>query len=268
MEHLDVVVIVAYHRLANLPSELAPWRERYDLLPAKALTGSSGPLYTDGDGLGVLSTGVGKVAASTSTLALVLDERVDVEKATFISVGIAGGPPPRVDLGDVVVADAIVDWDAKLRWDDDGDGPPLDTNPYLPSPPVYRLDRGLVEKALDATDGVDLADGSTIRRGVNVCGDELWHGAAIAAQVDWLVDRYDVGRYLVTEMEDAGTAVALDRLGRLDRYLSIRGVANFDRPTDETPARDHLRSESFGREFTRGRDNAATVGAAVVDSLR
>lgn len=68
---------------------------------------------------------------------------------------------------------------------------------------------------------------------------------------------------LVTEMEDAGTAIALDRYGLLDSYLSIRGVANPDRGAMGDG--DESFDESFKAGFGVAVENATAVRMALVD---
>ncbi|ELY60363.1 purine nucleoside permease [Natronococcus amylolyticus DSM 10524] len=96
-------------------------------------------------------------------------------------------------------------------------------------------------------------------------GDEFWHGPRYAREVDWLCERYGVGPYATTQMEDAATATALERFGLLERYLSVRAVANYDRS-----APGETVEESFdGTEASLALaiDNAERVGSAVVEAL-
>lgn len=267
---LDVVVLVAFDELHGLPSERAPWLERYDLdAMTLDIDGIDDPVLTDGRGLALVSTGIGKTAAATTITALCSPGRVDIDRATFITVGVSGGPPDRVSIGSVVIATSIVDWDLKVRWGLGGGSsdPPIGRVPYLEEPPVYRLASERVDQAADLVSTIDL-DGGTVQLGTNVCGDELWHGEALARQVEWYVDHLGCEAYLATEMEDAGTACALDRVGKLDAYLSVRGIANFDRPTDGRPARDNLFDDDFEAGFERGLANAVEVGAALVEGFR
>ena len=82
------------------------------------------------------------------------------------------------------------------------------------------------------------------------------------------MDEYDAGTYATTEMEEMGTATALDRFGLLDRYLSVRGVVNFDRPYDGQSIRESLHDGVEKETFDATLDNVISVGAAIVDELR
>lgn len=257
---LEMIVLVAFDELEGLPSERSPWIERYDIDRSVELTGCPTPVYVNDRGLAVVTTGIGKTAAAVSTAALLASDRFNHDDARFLTVGVAGGPPDSVEIGSVVIATSIVDWDAKLRWD--GDEQPIAINPYLDEPSAFSLEESLVDEASRAASEVR----PPVHLGTNVCGDELWHGATTARQVEWLVDRLGCDPYLATQMEDAGTTCALARFDCLDRYLSLRGIANYDRPTDGTSPREHLLSDDFEAGFERGLTSAIEVASAVVDT--
>ena len=160
--------------------------------------------------------------------------------------------------------------DDKARF---GDGE-LALDPYTGDQGVFELDADLVERARSVAAGVELsqpADQSgerpVVTGGVNLCGDELWHGAALAEQVGWLLDERGVGTYRATEMEDAGTASALARFGQLDRYLTVRGISNHDRPTDDGDPAESLFDPAFESGFGVAAENAVGVAGAVLEHV-
>ena len=267
---LDALVVPAFDDLDGLPGETDPWHEAYDLDRRIEIAGVPEPLCHDGR-LGVVPTGVGKVAAATTVTALLSSSDLAVT-GPVCSVGVAGAPPS-TPLGSVVVADTVVDWDDKCRFD----GGELTSNPYTGDQGIKRLDTALVEQARSVGGEVDLCrpgDGAgptgappEVLGGVNVCGDELWHGQGMADQVEWLLDERGVGPYRVTEMEDIGTAVALARFGRLNQYLTVRGVSNHDRPRGERPARESFADPAFEAGFGVAAENAVRVARAVIEAL-
>lgn len=275
---LSALVLPAFDDLPDVPSEAAPWHDRYALDNTLEIEGLSVPIRYSENGLGVVPTGIGKAAAATTTTALLSDDRLDLSGALVCSVGVAGGPPD-LTIGSVVLATAIVDWDDKCRFEPESDEPvPLATNPYTDGQGVFHLDRERLDQALDVGERIDLesVDGGLDTRengrstpqvvtGTNVCGDELWHGDELAEQVEWLVETAGVDPYRVTEMEDAGTAFALSRFGRLDQYLSVRGVSNHDRPVTDVSARESFFSPTFEDGFETGLTNAVRVASALVD---
>ena len=261
---VDVLVLPAFDDLTGLPGEAAPWRTAYDLDATVHIEGVPTPLrYTD-HGLAVIPTGIGKASAATTTTALLTSETLRLEEALVLSVGVAGGPPT-LPIGSVLLADAIVDWDDKYRVDPDENDPPLALNPYTKGKGAFELNAELVERARALAEEVDLeGTDPEIVGGTNLCGDEFWHGVELAEQATWLVSQYGLEPYRATEMEDAGTATALTRFGRLDRYLTVRGISNHDRPKSGS-AREHLLGSTFESGFELGIENAVRVARAIVD---
>ena len=262
--------------------ERRPWLERADVVDAVSVPGLDSPLYLDGDGVAVTTTGLGKAEAATTVATLLASAAIDLDGAYVLSAGVAGAAPARAALGSVFLADVVVDWDRKHRWDRDDGGPSVAPLAYEPGESVRRLDPTLVEVAAGTARGADLtadpaveayadrypeAGGGepTVGVGPTVAGDEFWHGPRHAREVDALCERYGVEPYATTQMEDSATAAALDRHGLLGRYLSVRAVANYDRP-----APDQSVEESFdGTEesLALAIENAGRVGWAVVEGV-
>lgn len=266
---LSALVLPAFDDVSALPSEQGPWERAYDLDNELAVSGLMTPLqYTD-DGIGVVPTGIGKASAATTMTALLASDQLDLTQTFIVTVGVAGGPP-RLPIGSVVVADTIVDWDHKCRVDPDDGAVPLAMNPYTEGVAIT-LPTDRVERACAVGETVSLTTGPVgtapeVVRGTNVCGDELWHGTAVAEQVTWVVEQHDCGPYCATEMEDAGTAVALSRFDALGQYLCLRGIANHDRPTGDQSARDSLLSPDFEEGFDVAVRNVVRVARQVVDT--
>ncbi|MXV60824.1 phosphorylase [Natronorubrum sp. JWXQ-INN-674] len=294
--------------------ERRPWLERSDIVDALAIPGTDSPVYLTDSNVAITTTGIGKSDAATTVTALLANPTIDLESAYVVSSGIAGSSPETTALGSVAVADTVVDWDRKHRWDhgenatasnehgaeptagedhagdataatadaDRSDERPIDRLNYRPRDYVHRLADGVVDCGLEAARGVDLlADaaareyqreypaapdaGPTIERGTTVCGDEFWHGSRYAREVDWLCERYSVGPYVTTQMEDAATARALERFDLRDRYLSVRAVSNYDRPAPGQSVRESFDGDPASLALAI--DNAARVGSAVVEGL-
>lgn len=277
---LECLVLPAYDTLSGLPSELDALQTAFDATHTIEVPGLSRPIACTDDRIGIVPTGVGKLAAATTVMTIAATDAIDLADATVVSAGIAGGPPQRVTTGSLVVASTIVDWDNKLRFDRprSANQQPVETNPYNEAHAVHRLDEEVVDRFAGAIDAeahdraVERAAAGTeidptharIHTGTNLCGDELFHGHEVAAQADELVAAHGCDPYLVTQMEDMGTAVALDRLDRLDQYVSVRAVSNPDRPADPTVV-DGLDPE----RFATGADIAlAGLAAGIVPAVR
>jgi len=270
---IDLVALVlpAFDDINGLPGEVEPWERAYDFENELQIAGVNTPIRYTNSGVGVVPTGIGKVAAATTVTALLTSEQIRVDDTLILSVGVAGGPPI-LDIGSVVVADSIVDWDHKCRVDtDDSEESPLAMNPYTGGM-VFDLCAERTNWALDIATDVSLStDGGRTRNprvvsGTNLCGDELWHGEQLARQVEWLLGELNVGPYHATEMEDAGTAFALNRLGYLDQYVCLRGISNYDRPLGDNTARDNLFSPTFEDGFEVGIENVVRVARRLIDA--
>lgn len=285
---LDVLVVPAFDDLPGVADETTPWYEAYDLSESVEVSGVPTPVACSERGLGVVPTGVGKSAAATTTAALLSSPVLDLGETTFLTVGVAGGPPD-LPIGSVVVSDTIVDWDDKCRLDPEESAVPLAMNPHTDDQGVFELNRQLVDDVLslaadaDLVTPTDVPDGSNwddtgeretapdadgdpvVITGTNLAGDELWHGHEIAEQAKWLVDQYHAPPHLVTEMEDAGTAAALERFDALDRYVNIRAVSNYDRPKPGVSARESLFNAEFEEGYEPAIENAVAVARRFVE---
>jgi purine nucleoside permease len=266
--------------------ELGLWLDGYgEFARELSVPGAYAPVYVTDSGVGVTATGMGPAHAAASVTACLATDRLDTDDAYLVTAGIAGVSPHAGTVGSVVLADHVVDWDAKLRA---GAGERAEPWPFGP-PRSYELDRGLVAAAERIAAGVELADSVAARRrradydaapasdppaverGTTVAAD-IWHGHALAAQAESLVAEYDAGTYATTECEGFGTAVACDRFGVLDRYLSVRAASNFDRPPggdadgDAAAATDVGGGHELDLEAT-AYTNAYRVGRAIADAV-
>ena len=270
---IGALVLAAFDDVAGVPGELRLWLDAHEFAASVAVEGVPEPVRVTREGLAVALTGIGKAAAATTVAAILASGRLDLDGALFLSVGVAGGPPD-LAVGSVVIADAVVDWDHKLRVDPGSDERAIAENPYTGGA-SYDLEPDLVDWALEIAQAVDLPAGggngpegpseAVVVTGTNVSGDELWHGVELARQVEWLLDRRGAGPCQATEMEDAGTCCALERFDRLDRYLSIRGISNPDRPAPGTPGLESLGGPAFDAGFEPARRNATAVAREVID---
>ncbi|AGB16889.1 purine nucleoside permease [Halovivax ruber XH-70] len=278
------------------------WLERLPIETAYEIPGADGPLYVTADTrVAVTTTGLGKAPAATTVAALWGAGGLDLSETYWLSAGIAGSAPARAALGSVVVADAILDWDRKHRWDPTELGPPTegdnvnDPSPardadrsaveqlaYLPEDALFDVEPALVELARDAASDVALTTDRGVRDyqetypdapasapavdvGPTVTSDEFWHGTGVAREVDSLAAAYGIDPYVTTQMEDAATATALGRFDAADRYLSLRAVANYDRPAPGETVHDSF--EGTTDSVALARENVVRVGLAVVDRL-
>ncbi|WP_247729418.1 purine nucleoside permease [Halovivax limisalsi] len=270
------------------------WLDRLSIRAAYTIPGAESPLYLSEDGVAVTTTGLGKAPAATTVAALWCADGLDLDATTVISAGIAGAPPERASLGSVFVADAVLDWDRKHRWDpdevadaesadDQGDGPvTVEPLAYEPEGSLHEPDPTLVERAREATSGLELHVNERVRAfqdrypaapdhgprtgaGPTITSDEFWHGTSVAREVESLCAAYGIDPYVTTQMEDAATATALARFDAADRYLSLRAVANYDRPAPDEHV--HESFEGTDASVDLAAENVARAGIGIVNDL-
>lgn len=140
-------------------------------------------------------SGIGKVAAATTT-ALLLDA-FDVEALLF--TGVAGGLAAGVEVGEVVVADALLQHD-------------LDVSPLFPRWVVPHAGRSRFEADAawsDALAAAAAAQAPRVHRGLVVSGDRFIGTASASAAV-----RAALPDALAVEMEGAAVAQVCADFGR------------------------------------------------------
>jgi purine nucleoside permease len=288
---LDVLLLPAFaaddfSTAEDLPGEFQPWLDAYEFSNEVSVPGANMPVFHTDDGIGITATGMGKADAAATVTAVLVHPRIDCSNAYFLTVGIAGVRPDVGTLGSVFVSDVVVDWDRKHRLPDRDGGAPIELLGYRPHDYVFHLNEALVAEAYRSAAEVELLNSEraqryrnryaqdaarskpTVATGTTLCGDEFWHGKEFSEQAQWLADEYDAGVYATTEMEDFGTAIALDRFGLLNRYLSIRGAVNFDQPPESASARESLREGVSRHTIELGLENAFRVGSRIVETIR
>lgn len=281
---LQAVVLPALADDGSGPCERERWLDTYDCTHHQDIPGVADPLQYTSDGLGILSTGVGKANAAASVAALCTDPEICVSDAYFLSVGIAGVSPQEGTIGSVFLADVVADWDCKYRVDP-GDDVKHELWPFEYRSVVRSLNKELVEIGRIAANSVGLLGNGRVADlvqpytqeaatappsvgvGTTVTSDEFWHGSIIAHQVGEWLEHYDVTKFATTQMEDWATALTLDRFGHLDRYLSVRAASNFDRPPTASQGEDTVRTIENPVPLEIGLENAFRVGSAIVDTL-
>lgn len=276
---LRVLVLTAFGPdvAADGSGELGRWLDGYGEFDHEiSVPGAPSPIKITDHGVGVTATGMGPTHAAASVTAYMVSDSIDTEETYFLTAGVAGISPYAGTVGSVVIADHIVNWDAKKRYDEGTSVEPWGFGP----PHAYKLNHEFVAVAENAASNVNLEDSAAaqdhreryavspavdppqVETGTSVAGADFWYGHTLASEVDSLVAHHDAGTYATTECEGFGTAVACDRFDVLNRYLSIRAASNFDRPpSDESRADNKWRMK--GPAFR----NAYRVGRAVADEI-
>jgi purine nucleoside permease len=287
-------------------AETAPWLEGRTLDTRVAVPGLSKEfpeVACDAAGLCVMTTSMGYANAATSVSAVILSGAFDLSKTYFLIAGIAGVDPSDATLGSALWARYVID--GGLRHEIDprqvpadwpngmlglGAEAPGEKPTWGAGTEVYHLSDPLVDRALELTQGVELADSpeaaayratydteaARAAPVTRICDtasmDTYWHGSMIAEGMEqWVWAETDgAANYCTTQMEDNSTLTALRRgadAGLLDfeRVAVLRTASNFDREAPgQTPVASlAAKSGGFGPATT----NAYRVGSTYADAI-
>jgi purine nucleoside permease len=271
--------------------EFQHWYERYwkNSTPI-AIRGALNPVYCDADGVCGAVLGMGKVASSSSMQAILLNPALDFSHAYFILSGVAGTPPSRGTIGDVMWATWLVDFDLGHRWahDEVPPGQPL----FMPregyeSIRVYQLNPGLVAWAMRLSAEMPLKDSDaavayrnrypneaarrapSVSTGTHVTGDTFFAGPGLSAQAQYIAKLYGADDYAATEMEGTAITQVIARQHGTDRVMALRGVVNFDQGNPNETTLQHLDPAPgmTAGGFAETVENIELVGSRVVDHI-
>ncbi len=206
------------------------------------------------DNVALYITGMGKVNAALSVNNVLLDNRFDFSDAYIISTGCAGSAVEYGVMGDVFIISACVDYDLGHHADSRELSDKNQTTTWYhdssyDGSSVKILNKDLVAKIYELVKDVKLETTERTRNfmavtfdnaewavrdpkvllGTTVTGDNYWKGQYDHANALLMTETYGCpDPFALTEMEDCAIAVALDRLGMLDRYIVIRDSVNTD----------------------------------------
>jgi len=261
--HLPVkVVIVTLFEIGkdegDAPGEFQLWKTRRHLSQRIAFPQGYHDLYYNPDTqvLGIV-TGMGNIKSATATLALGLDQRLDLRHAYWLVAGIAGIDPAAGSVGSAAWARYVVDGDMaheidarempaswKYGYFPIHGATKVEADPMAgpaPAPEngeMYALNPALANWAYGLTKGITLPDDATIaaQRAAYtgfpaaqqppkvMMGDQLaaitfWHGEKLTKWArDWM--RYwthGQGTFVTSAMEESGTMQSLEYLTKIHR---------------------------------------------------
>jgi purine nucleoside permease len=244
-------------------------------------------LYVNEEGVAGAIAGMGKAQAGATLTTILRDDRFDFSDTFILISGCSGMNPERGTLGDVVIADALVDYELGHAWKE-SDNPKDSDSLFLRSSGYDRsgyipLNSSLVDWAFSLVQDIPLNDADaakeyrklysaaealetpTVRRGVSVTGDSYWHGKASSEHADDVCSSYDAGTYMVTQMEDNAFGVVAMNENKLDRLLVIRDVVNYDQPYPGQSVTESLDASSGA--FSIGMGNGFAVTNTIIEEL-
>ena len=287
---MRVVVVTMFEIGADTgdkAGEFQLWKERRKLdvmLPFPQ--GWHDLAYDPETGILAIVTGMGSIKSATATLALGLDDRLDLSKAYWLVAGIAGIDPEDASIGSAAWARYLIDGDIAHEIDareipkDWKSGyfalhskGPADTTPLPPiNGEMFELNAGLQDWAFALTKGMKLPDDAQIAterakftgypnaqkppfvlKGDNLAAMTFWHGTKMN---DWANDwttfwTQGKGEFVTSAMEETGTFQSIEYLSKVgradrDRVLVLRAASNFTMPPIGVEPAGYLLRENEG----------------------
>ncbi len=255
--------------------------------------------------LGVV-TGVGVTNATATIMALGTDPRFDLSKAYWLVAGIAGADPLDASMASAAWAEYVVDGDLiheiegreipedwpygkmTLSGKRPNERGPQSTDDVI----VHKLKPSFVRWAYELTKDTVIPDGpeiaafrkqyegypNAVKPPFVLIGDAMgsstyWHGDIFNQWANDWIKLYsdDQGNFVMTAMEDNGTATALmrlDRAGRVDsdRLLVLRTASNYSTPPPRESASWHI-SAPYVLGGRPAMESAYLVGSIVLDEI-
>ena len=255
------------------------------------------------DGIALCLTGMGKVNAALTTMAVLTDDRFDYSDAYVISTGCAGSSREDTVMGDVFVISAAADYDlghhADPRDMSAGSSTTWFHDSRFDDDACVILDQDLTERVYELVKDVPLQTtpaarsfmensfpqaewagrNPLVKRGTTVSGDNYWKGEYDHQNAILIVKTYQCpDPYAATEMEDAAVARAMERMGMLDRLIIIRNSVNLDvfmsgstpestwAPGEVQPLASK-KNEEASDIFPVSMENNYRVGKVIIDAI-
>ncbi|WP_234265583.1 purine-nucleoside phosphorylase [Hydrogenophaga sp. NFH-34] len=271
--------------------EFQHWYERYwkDATPIR-VPGALQPVYCNADGVCGAVLGMGKVNSSASMQAILLNPAFDFSQAYYLLTGVAGTPPSRGTIGDVVWGTWLIDYDLGHRWAPEENTPGAPT--FMPRKGYedyrrFQLNPSLVGWALQLSADTPLQDSDSARayrqrypdaaarrapavgKGTHMTGDTFFHGPGLSKEAQYMAKLYGADDYVITEMEAAAITLVIKRSHGVERVMSLRGAVNFDQgnPRETTLAHLDPKPGETAGGFAETVGNIERVGARMVDHI-
>lgn len=255
--------------------------------------------------LGVV-TGVGVTNATATIMVLGTDPRFDLSKAYWLVAGIAGADPLDASMASAAWAEYVVDGDLiheiegreipedwpygkmTLSGKRPNERGPQSTDDVI----VHKLKPSFVRWAYELTKDTVIPDGpeiaafrklyegypNAVKPPFVLIGDAMgsstyWHGDIFNQWANDWIKLYsdDQGNFVMTAMEDNGTATALMRLNRAgrvdsDRLLVLRTASNYSTPPPGESASWHI-SAPYVLGGRPAMESAYQVGSIVLEEI-
>lgn len=305
---VKVVIVTMFERgedTGDAPGEFQFWVEREHLDRIIEFPEGNRHIRANADGSVIaICTSPGVTNATSTVMALGHDPRFDLRKAYWLVAGIAGVDPEDASLASAAWATYVVDTDlvyeidareAPQSWQYSrlpiGSKEPNRMSPFRRDNVLHELNGKLADWAYRISKDTPLPDTPVMQKyraqytgmpnalkppfvlkGDTAGGSTFWHGRTLTKWAnDWMkLWSEGKGNFVMTEMEDNGTAVALKRLtaaGKADyqRLMVLRTASNYCMPAPGQTAEDSLTRPYDG--LIPALESAHRVGSRVLHAL-
>ena len=286
------VVIVTMFEIGadsdDKPGELQIWLDNREFPKVLPFQGYRDLYYDPNSNLLLMATGIGTARSAAATMAVGMDQRLDLSDAYWLVVGIAGIDPEDATVGSAVWAEYLLDGDLGHQIDAreiPEDWPfgyfprftkrPFDKNKPEPSGELFRLNSKLIDWAYQLTKDIELPDDESadrerllyefhpeargnpkVMKGDSISALTFWHGALLNDWANRLMNYWTEGKgnMVTAAMEDTGTYLSLlwlDRIKRVkkDRLMVLRSGSNFTMQPPSRTAAENLVREASDRNY-------------------
>ena len=236
------------------------------------------------NGVGLLVTDSGKIAAGLSCMALLSSERYDYSDAYIVSVGCGGGNMSVCTLGDVILDTAVCDFDlghhvdaheretssSRIMWFPDDTFADFEFEFYdedlcnkvygmIKDVPLRTTDKAKEALRINYPDMDESDFIPSVKKGTALTGDNYWKGIYGHETAEFIAEYYECpDPYAVAEMEEIAVVNTAECVDLLDRVISLRVIVNTDLFMDgETPESTWGEYNSFSEKVEN--ENSETL---------
>jgi purine nucleoside permease len=251
--------------------------------------GADNVIHCKREGQCLTITGVDKVNAATSMMAILRDPQFSFRQTYFLTAGTASTSPDRGTLGSTAWARWVVDWDQGFHLlpatvPDIPFGYIAPSTTFPDSTAVFQLNKTLVQLAYRLTAHLKLQDSAaanaerhlypelarqhpSVVRCDTIAGDNIWVGHKLSQEAQYITGMLTKGEghNCTYEQEDTAVAGALQRTGHLDHYLSLRAPSAFDQPHPGQSVQEFINAHFRANDIATA--NLYKVGSTVAHYL-
>ena len=300
--HVRAMVITTFGPERKVWAEkLAPTQD----IEVPGLHGSFGSVSCNDDDVCLMTTGKGYANAATSISTLAFSPKFDLSDSWFLVSGVASIDPHQGTLGTPTWPRYLVDFG--IQWELDARDIPKDwttgylsINTHTPTQnphqeygtEFYHLDDALVDRAVELSKGVELADSDnaaayrrhydyapaneapTVVQCDSVSSDTWWYGNRLADRAAQLGRQVagDKASICTGQQEDNAILTALkraDEAGRLqrERTVVVRAGASFNRPYEGLSDADGLTGYAKQGGYPPALANMVRAGYPLIEAI-